>query len=382
MLHHLVLVLLIRHSTSECLNYLPKNYTKTPPGELKLNHESLSSTKALFICQAPETAVHVSHTIVALPRISESEQFYEVHLYYHRIWKDPRVQFSLRENQSSMAVPVLDHHCFWIPEMMFSGRYLLSGQPVNDEIVPQILRYMGNDEMVFAAKYTLKVACRMEMSMYPMGSHNCYLIAFTPLKSVHYITWNKRKLFPDVKMSSGVFSLKAVHRLTVPKCIYKNDDHPCLVLHFVFKRNFSISLITVYFPSIIIVMVSFVSFWIDNQNVPGRVTLVVTSLLALLTQMLSVRDSLPAVSLVTAMDIWFFICVFSVACALFEFAVVHRVSLATNVSKMAAPACDPLMLTKWRRRMRRLDDVCRFMFPIVFFGITAIYFGVCQSMTA
>ncbi|KAI1297130.1 Glutamate-gated chloride channel [Halotydeus destructor] len=201
--------------------------------------------------------------------------------------------------------------------------------------------------------------------------------------SGHYITWNLKQLFRDVRMSSGPFDLQTVHRLTESRCLYKNDPHPCLMLHLVFKRNFAISLITIYFPSIIIVQVAFVSFWIDNRNVPGRVTLVVTSLLALLTQMLSVRESLPAISIVTAMDIWFFFCVIIVACALFEFAVVHRLSHVGDGLKVVPPALSPsLSLSIWRRRMRRLDDVCRFLFPGIFFGITAIYFGVCQLMTA
>ncbi|KAI1297129.1 Gamma-aminobutyric acid receptor subunit delta [Halotydeus destructor] len=351
----------IRQSTSDCSTYVPANYTLTPP--------------------APETQVSISHTIVSLPHVSESEQFYEIHLYYHRLWKDPRVHFTFPDSQSVVTVPANDHHCFWIPEIIFNGADILSGTPVNDEIVPQNLRYQKDEMIVFAAKYILKVACRMKMSMYPMGSHNCFLIILTPMASGHYITWNSDQLFTDVKMSSGEFALQAVHRLTETRCMYKDDAHPCLILHFVFKRNLAISLITIYFPSVIIVMVSFVSFWIDNQNVPGRVTLVVTSLLALLTQMLSVRESLPAMSLVTAMDIWFFICVSTVACALFEFAVVHRLSHVSHSAKANTPNLSQ-PVSKWRRRMRRLDDVCRFVFPVVFFGITAIYFGVCQSLTS
>lgn len=72
--------------------------------------------------------------------------------------------------------------------------------------------------------------------------------------------------------------------------------------------------------------VSFVSFWIDSQSVPGRISLIVTSLLALMTQLVSVRNTIPDVSYITALDVWFFACITFVSCALFEFAVCYTQS--------------------------------------------------------
>jgi anionic glutamate receptor len=52
----------------------------------------------------------------------------------------------------------------------------------------------------------------------------------------------------------------------------------------VLARQFSSYLIQVYIPSTMLVIVSWVSFWLDRTAVPARVTLGVTTLLTMTTQ--------------------------------------------------------------------------------------------------
>lgn len=107
--------------------------------------------------------------------------------------------------------------------------------------------------------------------------------------------------------------------------IERKDRHNrMLVITYQFERHLTLSLITIYFPSALIVLISFVSFWLDSQSVPGRVSLVITSLLTLITQLLHIRSQLPAISRVTALDIWFFVCVSFISSALFEFALSYN----------------------------------------------------------
>lgn len=50
------------------------------------------------------------------------------------------------------------------------------------------------------------------------------------------------------------------------------------------KRSVSFHLIQSYLPSILIVAVSWVSFWMDIESVPGRISLGVITLLAVSSQ--------------------------------------------------------------------------------------------------
>ena len=60
--------------------------------------------------------------------------------------------------------------------------------------------------------------------------------------------------------------------------------YSCLKVVLVFKREFSYYLLTIYVPSCMLVIVSWVSFWLDNRSVPARVALGVTTLLTMSTQ--------------------------------------------------------------------------------------------------
>ena len=111
-----------------------------------------------------------------------------------------------------------------------------------------------------------------------------------------------------------------------------------LKLTFKFQRKIATALIAIYFPSTLIVFISFVSFWVDSLAVPGRITLVITSLLALMTQLVAVRDKATPVSYVTAMDIWFFTCLAFVSGALFEFALSYNFAVQVRLMINASSA--------------------------------------------
>ena len=57
-----------------------------------------------------------------------------------------------------------------------------------------------------------------------------------------------------------------------------------------FKREFSYYLLTIYVPCCMLVIVSWVSFWLDPNAVPARVSLGVTTLLTMSTQQVSGRE--------------------------------------------------------------------------------------------
>ena len=75
-----------------------------------------------------------------------------------------------------------------------------------------------------------------------------------------------------------------------------------------------------------LVIVSWVSFWLDNRSVPARVALGVTTLLTMSTQIAGVNRSLPPVAYTKAIDVWSGACVLFVFSALLEFAFVNYAS--------------------------------------------------------
>ena len=104
---------------------------------------------------------------------------------------------------------------------------------------------------------------------------------------------------------------------------YFSGNFSTLIAEFQFRRNIGYYVVQMYIPTLLIVMLSWVSFWLNVNSVPGRVTLGVLSVLTISTQSSSVNASLPRVSYTKAIDIWMATCLVFVFAALIEFAIAN-----------------------------------------------------------
>ncbi|KAL2097468.1 hypothetical protein ACEWY4_006675 [Coilia grayii] len=100
----------------------------------------------------------------------------------------------------------------------------------------------------------------------------------------------------------------------------------CIEVRFHLERQMGYYLIQMYIPSLLIVILSWVSFWINMDAAPARVALGITTVLTMTTQSSGSRTSLPKVSYVKAIDIWMAVCLLFVFSALLEYAAVNFVS--------------------------------------------------------
>ncbi|KAI4891053.1 hypothetical protein NFI96_024816 [Prochilodus magdalenae] len=107
---------------------------------------------------------------------------------------------------------------------------------------------------------------------------------------------------------------------------YNTGKFTCIEVKFHLERQMGYYLIQMYIPSLLTVILSWVSFWINMDAAPARVGLGITTVLTMTTQSSGSRASLPKVSYVKAIDIWMAVCLLFVFAALLEYAAVNFVS--------------------------------------------------------
>merc|ERR1711997_1320013 len=99
------------------------------------------------------------------------------------------------------------------------------------------------------------------------------------------------------------------------------------------KRHLGFHLTQTYIPSIIFVMVAWLSFLVPSDIVPGRMVLCVTTLLTLTSMFNSVRSLTPQVSYMKAIDSWVFVCMIFVFSSLAEYGLILHLTSRSGWQK-------------------------------------------------
>ena len=99
-----------------------------------------------------------------------------------------------------------------------------------------------------------------------------------------------------------------------------------LAVSFKLKRHLGFYLIQDFIPTLLIVMLSWVGFWIDDHSVPARVSLGITTVLSITTLFFGIQATLPKVGYIKAIDYYLLGSFFFVFGALVEFAIICTVN--------------------------------------------------------
>lgn len=166
----------------------------------------------------------------------------------------------------------------------------------------------------------------MDLHNYPMDSQNCTV----EIESYGYtnkevnICWRneRRSVLGIEKVSLPQFRI--VNYKTSTYLEETSTGHYTrLSLSFLLERHIGYFIFQTYLPSILIVMLSWVSFWINHEATSARVALGITTVLTMTTISTGVRSSLPRISYVKAIDIYLVTCFVFVFAALLEYAAVN-----------------------------------------------------------
>eukprot|EP00069_Balaena_mysticetus_P006151 bmy_18462T0 len=108
-------------------------------------------------------------------------------------------------------------------------------------------------------------------------------------------------------------------------CLFTIGAYPRLSLSFRLKRNIGYFILQTYMPSILITILSWVSFWINYDASAARVALGITTVLTMTTINTHLRETLPKIPYVKAIDMYLMGCFVFVFLALLEYAFVNYI---------------------------------------------------------
>ncbi|EDS40276.1 histamine-gated chloride channel subunit [Culex quinquefasciatus] len=271
------------------------------------------------------TTVLFHVTVMGLDSIDETSMTYAADIFFAQTWKDHRLR--LPENMTSeyrlLEVEWLKN--MWRPDSFFKNAKSVTFQTMT---IPNHYMWLYKDKTIlYMVKLTLRLSCAMNFLIYPHDTQECKL----QMESLSHTTddmifqWDPE--VPLVVDENIELPQLALLRNYTADCtqVYSTGNFTCLEVVFELKRRLGYYLFHTYIPTCLIVIMSWVSFWIKPEAAPARVTLGVTSLLTLSTQHAKSQASLPPVSYLKAVDAFMSVCTIFVFMALMEYCLVNIV---------------------------------------------------------
>lgn len=165
----------------------------------------------------------------------------------------------------------------------------------------------------------------MDLYRYPMDSQVCSIeiASFSKTTEELLLKWSDSQpvvLFDNLKLPQ--FEIEKVNT-SLCKEKFHIGEYSCLKAEFYLQRSLGYHMVQTYLPTTLIVVISWVSFWLDVDAIPARVTLGVTTLLTISSKGAGIQGNLPPVSYIKAMDVWIGSCTSFVFAALLEFTFVN-----------------------------------------------------------
>ncbi|KAM6999906.1 gamma-aminobutyric acid receptor subunit pi [Tautogolabrus adspersus] len=266
--------------------------------------------------------IGMSLDIASIDAISEINMDYTATIFLRQRWRDSRLVFPGNE---SVSVDGRLVSLLWIPDTFIpdSKRSFLHDVTVENRLI----RIFSNGTVLYALRITATIACNMDLTKYPMDRQVCTLQleswGYNLQDVVFYWTRGNDSVKGLDTLRLAQYSVESYYT-TVSEAVYETGQYPKLVLHFALRRNVLFFILETYVPSILLVVLSWVSFWISQSSVPARTCIGVTTVLTMTTLMMGARTSLPnANCFIKAIDVYLGICFTFIFGALLEYACAH-----------------------------------------------------------
>jgi hypothetical protein len=296
-----------------------------------------------------KTMVYVSVFLLDIDNVSSADQSFTANISYELRWKDSR----LAHSEDGSIVRSIDE--VWNPRIQVVNQQRLL------KTFPEVVRISPVGEVSYLQRIWGNLSQPMDLREFPFDSQQFRFDLVSAGYSPEEVV-----LVPDPEQPSGI-----ADKLSLPdwditgfashELVYQ--PHPAVEPLAAFRtevtadRKIGFFIVKVILPLILIVAMSWIAFWIDPTQAGSQIGVATTSMLTLIAYRFAVGGYLPSISYLTRLDGFILISTAIVFATLVE--VVVTSTLARDGRLDTA---------------RRVDNVARAAFPVVFGAVTVYAF--------
>lgn len=334
--------------------------------------------------------IDVSISVNDISAISEQDMQYTIDMYVGQTWNDPRLAF---HNLSNIPYIVLTREYadkIWLPDTYISNSKKVDfHKTISDKDTTQLA--IGREgDVLYTIKVSVVARCSMDLTYFPVDQQRCSLklLSYSKADDSLVYRWQTETTngglfsYPDINLPS--FRLLGYNRRS-ETANFTVGPYSTLILDIFIARNIAFYVTRIYLPAFLVVVISFVPFWLDRDS-HARVALGVTTVLTMTTLITNTNSELPKISHLTALDVYLFFCFILVFLSLIEYATVGYYDMVLHQQQIGKDKkADKTGDDDWEKNGKKtlklseeprssvIDCAARRLFPFVFLIFNLIY---------
>ena len=183
----------------------------------------------------------------------------------------------------------------------------------------------GSKNILYALATRIIFFCPMKFNSFPMDIQICKF----QVGSFNYD--NTKLIFTNEMIPDAKTAVKSIldYDIEINDLLPEETHYVALNMNYsvtgfemILTRKMSFYVITYYLPSGLFVVVSWISFLVSPEVIPGRMTLLVIIFLVLINMFNTIQSNSPTAEGITAIESWVIACIIFVFGALCEYAVI------------------------------------------------------------
>ncbi|XP_050512279.1 gamma-aminobutyric acid receptor subunit beta isoform X3 [Diabrotica virgifera virgifera] len=282
----------------------------------------------------PPVDVGVTMYVLSISSVSEVLMDFTLDFYFRQFWTDPRLAFRKRPSVEILSVGSEFIKNIWVPDTFFVNEKHSSFHMATTS--NEFIRIHHSGSITRSIRLTITASCPMNLQYFPMDRQLCHIeiesFGYT-MRDIRY-KWNEGPNSVGVSNEVSLPQFKVLgHRQRAMEISLTTGNYSRLACEIQFVRSMGYYLIQIYIPSGLIVIISWVSFWLNRNATPARVALGVTTVLTMTTLMSSTNAALPKISYVKSIDVYLGTCFVMVFASLLEYATVGYMAKRIQMRK-------------------------------------------------
>ncbi|XP_038121956.1 glycine receptor subunit alpha-4 isoform X1 [Culex quinquefasciatus] len=283
------------------------------------------------------TDISVSLYINRISGVDENKEEISIDVFLQVSWEDPRLvpvdDPVAPLTKQYVELTLAERETVWVPDLYIRQLRELKVMALLEEL--SSLRLYKNSTLVLSIGATIIFKCDMDFVLYPLDVQRCPVDFSSYKYTVKEMRFRWRTenalTFPH-DFGDGFFRLPkyvvSFYTEQEPQTIHYGDgepgphNHSSARLEITLSREVKSYLLENYLPSTLFVSMSWGSFVVVPEIVPGRMVLLVTTLLSLITMFDTVRNNSPDALELKCLEVWLISCTLFVFFALMEYFIV------------------------------------------------------------